>query len=180
MVTCISDLQCSPQAILENGQFPLRYCKWLLKCDGCYPLVTVDPGSILWRAFFFPSSLFQLDFKSWHGFNPYQIPIFFLSLFSFLPFFFPSFALLVFCPPLISSPHSPCLPSFYSFPIPFLSFLLLVSFFSSPFCCFSFSLSSHYFILLISSSFSLLSLSHCFFLALKFLSCFTSLPRGLL
>ena len=111
--------------------------------------------------------------------------LFFPSFFSLLHFFFP---LLFFCPPLISSSPFP-LPSFlfsfsYSFPIPFLSFLLLVSFFSSPFCFFSFSLSSLYFILLISSSFSP-PLSHCFcfcffFLALKFLSCFTSLPRGLL
>ena len=56
--------------------------------------------------------------------------------FSFLPFFFPSFALL------------------FSPPIFFVFFFI-----SSPFCFFSFSLFSLYFILLISSSFPLLSLS---------------------
>ena len=70
-----------------------------------------DPGSILWRAFFF----FFLFF-----FSPPLSP-----RLAFL--FFPSF----FCPPLISSSPFP-LPSFlfsfyYSFPIHFLSFLLLVS-----------------------------------------------------
>ena len=90
------------------------------------------------------------------------------------PSCFPSF----FCPPLISSspfPLSSFLFSFsYSFPIPFLSFSSL---FLSLVCCFSFSLSSLFFIHLISSSFSHpLSFSLfllCFFcLALKFLSCF--------
>ena len=81
-----------------------------------------------------------------------------------------------------------------SFPIPFFLLVLLLFFlvsffplfFSSPICCFSFSHSSLYFIFMISSSFSPpLSFSLLFFpfLALKslsFLSCFTSLPRGLL
>ena len=97
-----------------------------------YLLVSVDPGSILWRAFFlffcpspfFPPPLFQLDFKSWHGFNPYQIPIFFYHSFCFLPFFFPSFAL--FTPPFLSSsivflPFSLLFSFSYSFPIPFSS-----------------------------------------------------------
>ena len=121
-----------------------------------------DPRSILWRAFFFPPLFFS---------PPLSPRLAFL--------FFPSF----FCPPLISSSPFP-LPSFlfsfyYSFPIRFLSFLLLVS----PFCCFSFSLSYLSFIFLILPPFPPLSLSHSFcfcFLALKFLFCFTSLPRGML
>ena len=65
--------------------------------------------------------------------DPNFIPILFFFFSLFGSFFF------LFCPPLTFP-----LPSFffsfsYSFPIPF---LLLVSFFSSPFCCFSFSLSS--------------------------------------
>ena len=73
-----------------------------------------DPGSILWRAFFF------LFFSLLFFLSPPLSP-----RLAFL--FFPSF----FCPPLISSSPSP-LPSFlfsfyYSFPIRFLSFLLFVS-----------------------------------------------------
>ena len=78
-----------------------------------------------------PLSLFQLDFKSWHAFNPYQTP------------FFPSFALLFspsfFCPPLISSSPFP-MPSFlfsqsfssyflFFFPFLLLFFLSLLPFF---------------------------------------------------
>ena len=132
--------------------------------------------------FFFP----LLDFKSWHGFNPYQY--FFLSFFSFLPFFFPSFAL--FPPPFFPLLFFPSSNSFLPLSPVFLPFFFLLFFshsfssscflFSSPFCCFSVSLSSFYFV--ISSSFSL---PHCFyfclfFLAFKFLSCYTSLPRRLL
>ena len=125
--------------------------------NGCYSLVLVDIGSILWKAFF--PLLFQLVFKSWHGFNPYQISIFFPITLFFS--FFPS----CFCPPLISSSPFP-LPSFlhscsYSLSIPFLSFSssCFLFFFTflllfSPFCCFSFSLYSLSFNLLISSSFS--------------------------
>ena len=82
----------------------------------------MDPGSILWRALFF-SFFFSLSLSA-RWFNTYQIPILFLSSFSF----FPSLALFfsLFCPPLTFP-----LPSFffsfsYSFPI---LFLLLVSFF---------------------------------------------------
>ena len=85
---------------------------------------------------------------------------FFLSLFFFLPLLCTSFFSLLF---LFSSnfffPFS-CLPSFFISPILFPSFSSLIFvfffplFFSSPFCCFCFSLSSLYFILLISSSFS--------------------------
>ena len=112
-------------------------------------------GQLFYLFFFGPSSVFPpLSFsqtKSWHGFNPYQIPIFFSHSFSFLPFF-PSFALFpppFFYPPLISSSPFPLLSSFFlsPIPIPFLLFLLPVSFFlplsASPFCCFSFSLSSN-------------------------------------
>ena len=101
--------------------------------------MSVDPGSILWRAFLFPPllffflSLFQLDFKSWHGFNPYQIPIFFLPitlfLFPLLHFCF------LFCPPLIS--YSP-------FPLPSFIFFFLL-FFSHSFCFFFFFLFPFFF-----------------------------------
>ena len=99
-----------------------------------------DPGSILWRAsFFFSSPLSpRLAFLF--------LPPFYLSSNFFLPF-----------PPAF-------LPFFLStilFPFVFFLFLLLVS----PFCSFSFSLSSLYFIFLISSSFSSpLSFSFFFFL----------------
>ena len=154
-VACSSGLSVLPRPFQSNGPLPLCYCK----CS--YPLVPGDQGSILWRAFF--PSLFQLE--SWHGFNPYQIPIFSYHSFSFLTLIFRSFVLLspiLFYPPLISS--SPFLFSFsYSFPIRFPSCFL----FSSPF--------------FYSPDFFLLSLPYCFcFLALKFLSCFTSLPRGLI
>ena len=80
-------------------------------------------------------------------------------------------------------PLSPCLPSFfsfyYSFPIRFLSFLLLVSPFLLLFLLSFLPLFyfPDFFLLFLS-----LSHSFCFcffFLALKFLSCFTSLPWGL-
>ena len=138
-------------------------------------LVSVDPGLILYGEFFFLllfflpfsffPSLFQLDFKSWNGFNfQFFLPFLFSLLWtSFFPF--------LFCPLLISSSHFP-LPSFlffYSFSFLFFLYFFLVSFFplffSSPFCCFSFSLSSLYYILLIFSSFSSpLSLVVFFFL----------------
>ena len=141
--------------------------------------VSEDPGSILWRAFFFffcplfsSPSPFQLEFKSWHGFNTYQILIFFsITLFLFFPSFFPLLHLF-FCPPLLFLPPLfPCLPSFFSFsyffPIHFLSFSSSCFLFYFPICCFSFSLSSLFFILLISSSFSPpLSFSFfCFFVS---------------
>ena len=70
----------------------------------------------------FSPSFFQLDFKSWHGVNPWQIQILFpITLFLFFPYF-----ALLFSPPIFS----------------FSSSCLL---FSSPFCCFSFSLSSLFF-----------------------------------
>ena len=75
-----------------------------------------DPDSILWRAFFLFIYFFPFSFFFSSPLSPRL---------AFL--FFPSF----FCPPLISSSPFP-LPSFlfsfyYSFPIRFLSFLLLVS-----------------------------------------------------
>ena len=109
----------------------------------CYPLLSVDPGSILERAFFFffflssffpPPLLFLPLSLSARWFNTHQIQILFLSLFFFFSLFGSFF-------PFFSSSNFPLaflLFSFsYSFPIPF---LLLVCFFSSPFCCFSFSL----------------------------------------
>ena len=126
---------------------------------------------------FFLPSLFQLDFKSWHRFNLYQIPIY--SYHSFI------FFLLFFSPLFLSSSNffllvSPTfLPSFsFSYSFPFL-FLLLVSFFLL--LCFSFLRLFFY-----SPDYFLLSPSSLFLLFLfvfsrhKFLSCFTSLPRGLL
>ena len=105
----------------------------------------------------------------------------------FFPYFFPSLHFLFsspffFCPPLISSSPFP-LPSFFLlfFPIPFLSFsssCYLFSYLSAAFL----SLFPPFFIVLISSSFSpplsfsLFCFLLFFFLALNFLSCFTSLP----
>ena len=85
-------------------------------------------SSFFSRSSFISPSLFQLD-----GSDPNFIPILFFFFSLFGSFF------LLFCPPLTFP-----LPSFffsfsYSFPIPF---LLLVSIFLPPFCCFSFSLSS--------------------------------------
>ena len=117
----------------------------------------MDPGLILWRAssfflFFFPffsPSLFQLEFKSWHGFDPYQIPIFFpITLFLFFPSFFPSFFPLLFLSSsnvflpfspaflhllfLIFFSHSFSFFFFFLFLFPFFFlFLVLVSFFLS-------------------------------------------------
>ena len=52
----------------------------------------------------FSTSFFQLDFKSWHGVNLWQIPILFpITLF----LFFPSFALL-FSPPIFSFSSTSC------------------------------------------------------------------------
>ena len=83
--------------------------------------------------------------------------------------FFPSF----FCPPLISSSPFP-LPSFLFFFLLFFShsFFFFFYFLFPPFCSFSFSLSSLYFIFLISSSFSS-PLSFSFFFYLLFFSSLT-------
>ena len=96
-----------------------------------------DPGSILCRAFFF--FFFLIFFFSSH-LSPRL---------AFL--FFPSF----FCPPLISSSAFP-LPSFLFIFLLFFShsFAFFFYFLFPPFCSFSFSLSSLYFIFLISSNFS--------------------------
>ena len=118
-----------------------------------------DSGNFFFPSSFFFRSLFQLEFKSWYGFNPYQIPISFLKLLSFLPFSFPSFTLLFFLLFLSSSnfflPFSPAFLLFsfsYSFLFLFFLFLLLVSFFLSLSAAFL-SLFPPFFILLISSSF---------------------------
>ena len=137
----------------------------------------MDPGSILWRAFFSPPFFPPLSLSPWHGFNPYQNPIFFpITPFLFFPSFFPSFA--------FSSSFSPAfLPFFFILFFPFLFFFFFLFPFSSPFCCFSFSLSSLSFIHLISSSFPpplSFSLFFFVFLALKVLSFFTSLRGRLL
>ena len=91
-------------------------------------------------SFFFLSFLSSSSFfsslplsLSTRRFNTYQIPILFLSLVFFFSLF-GSFSF--FCPPLTLPLPSIFFSFSYSFPIPF---LLLVS---SPFCCFSFSLSS--------------------------------------
>ena len=87
--------------------------------------VSVDPGLILWRAFVFPPlPPHQLEFKSWHGFSPYKIQIYFPITHFFSSLLFPLLCasfflpLLFFGPPLIStSPFplfflSPCFPFF--------------------------------------------------------------------
>ena len=97
------------------------------------------------------------------GFDSVESFFFFFFFFSLLFFFSsplsPQLAFLFlpsfFCPPLIFSSPFPLLSFlfsfYYSFPIRFLSFFY---FLFPPFCSFSFSLSSLYFIFLISSSFS--------------------------
>ena len=130
---------------LGRSRVAARYLFANLKCNSRYPLqwTLVRFCADFFPSSFFPPSFFQLDFKSWNGFNPKQIPFFFVSLFFFsfllVSLFFPFF----FCPPLISSSPFP-LPSFFFlsyilFPIPFLYFSTSRFLFSSPFCCFSFS-----------------------------------------
>ena len=96
-------------------------------CQACkrncrYLLLSVDPG-ILWsvcfflfffvpHSFFF-SSLFQLDFRSWHGFNLYQTPIFFQSLIFFSSLLFPLFC--TFFPLLFLSSSNVFPPAFFPF-----------------------------------------------------------------
>ena len=130
----------------------------------------------------------------------FSITLFFLPF--FLPYFAPLFSFFFFVLFYCLLPLSPCLPSFlfsfsYSFPIPFLPpHSLSSSFFS----CFHFSslfppLLLRFFLsflpLFYSPDFFLLfpsSLSRCFCLCFSLLplnlffslSCFTSLPRGLL
>ena len=132
--------------MFSPGRFSVmirRYCK-LVSITASVSGPRFDSVESFFCLFFCPSSLFfpslfQLDFTSWHGFNPYQIPIFFYHSFSFLPFFFLPFAL--FSLPFLSSSNV-FLPFFPAF-LPFF-FLLFFShscfLFSSPFCCFSFSL----------------------------------------
>ena len=118
------------------------------------PLVSVDTGSILWRALFFflsliffcPSFFFvphffllslsaRLKVLAWVQSLP--DPYFFLSSFFFFTLLFPLFCIFApsfFCPPLMSPPSPPfSLPflfSFsYSFPFLFFLYLLLISFF---------------------------------------------------
>ena len=107
-------------------------------------------------------------FDSVESFFFFFFPLLFFSSSHLSPrlafLFFPSF----FCPPLISSSPSP-LPSFLFFFLLFFShsFSFFFYFLFPPFCCFSFSLSSLYFIFLISSSFSS-PLSFSFFLFFSF------------
>ena len=127
-------------------------------------------------SFVFPPSLLLLDFKSRHGFNPWQSPFHFFPITLFF-FFFPSYSycsILLFsspfCPPLICSyPFPFCFFSFFLSFLPFssLSFFVFLYFsfffllfFSSFSAAILFSLSFIYFILLLPS---LLSLSSCFF-----------------
>ena len=165
--------QCSPQAVFEYRPISIRYSK----CIGRYPLVSVDQGSILWRAtFFFVLFFFSLAFfKSWHGFSPCKSPLFFPITLFFLLFFFPS----IFHPFLSSSnfflPLFPCLPSLFLSPILFhsfssSSFFFFFSFlfrffplsFFFPFCCFTFLSSLHLLFSWLLPPFPLLSLSHLY------------------
>ena len=115
---------------------------------------------------------------------------FFFSFFFSFPFTSPSYSstCISFFPLLFLSssnfflPFPPAFLPFFFLPIRFLSSLLLVS----PFLLLFFlSFLPLFYFRDFFPPFPLLSLSHSFcfcffFLALKFLSCFTSLPRGLL
>ena len=90
-------------------------------------------------------SLFQLDFKSWHGFNPYQIPILFYHSFSFLPFFFSLFC--TFPPSFLSSSNV-----FLPFSPAFLPFFFLL-FFSHSYSFFFYFLFPFFLVLLFFLSF---------------------------
>ena len=124
-------IQCSPQALLAyRPDTPsLLQTYWPISLSinckriGRYPLVSVDPGSILWIFFFFflssffSPSLFQLD-------GTYQIPLYSYPLFLF-SLFGSIFSL--FCPPLTFP-----LPSFFFLSrilFPFHSFFLFPFFF---------------------------------------------------
>ena len=96
--------------------------------------------------FFFVPPLFSPLLSPGMGSIPTRSQFFYITLFLFFPSFFPR---LYFFPHLFLSssnfflPFSPaCLPSFFLSPILF-PLLFLFPFFSSPFCCFSFSLSSN-------------------------------------
>ena len=116
------------------------------------------PGSILVGSSFLSFLSHPLDFMSWHGFNPQQIPLFFLSLFFFSSLlfslfctsFFPSF----FCPPPPLSPRLTFFFLLFFFPFLFFLFYFLFPFFF-PFLLHSFPLfySPDFFLLLSSSLF---------------------------
>ena len=148
-----------------------------------------DPGSILGISFFFFPSTFlpspgMRSFPSRSQFFSYHAFLFFPSFFPLLHFFFsPPF----FFPPLISSSSNFFLPFSPAFPPSF----FLLFFFHSLLCFFTSCLLFFFpFLLLFFLSFLPLFYSHDFFLlsssslflvlALKFLSYFKSLPRGLL
>ena len=169
-------------------------------------LMSVDPGSILWRATFFVSCFFffslQLDISPHMGLIPGNAHFFRITLLFFLPFFSPlcynSFLFLFFlfffsffCPSLISS--SPfALPSFLS-PLLFfllilflpLFFLLLSAAFLSlfpPFLLFSWFL-PHFAHLSVTCFFFLLTLQLFFFssrptIIFFFLKCISPLCQG--
>ena len=117
--------------------------------------------------FFFPLFL-SARVKSWHGFNPYQNPIFFLSL-----FYFSSLLFSIFCnsffPPFLSSSNFflPFSPAFLPFSFSY-SFLSSSCFLFFPYLLLFF-LSFLPFFYSISSSFSP-PLSFSLFLFLFFLS----------
>ena len=135
---------CDNHAVFSPGCFrvAVHYSFGIVSISNLKPLVSVDPGLILWRGcflLFFPS-LLQLD---WHGFNSQHFtpPItLFLSFSLFCTSFFP---LLFLSSSNLFFPFSP--PSFlffsYSFPIPFVLlvpfFLPLSAAFRSPFPVYS-------------------------------------------
>ena len=120
--------------------------------------MSLDPGSILWRATCFPLPLWVQSLEE---------PTFFSITLFFLPFFFPFlhfFFPLLFCPTLLFLPPPFPLPSFpfyfsYSFPIPFLhphsfSYFLYFFFFVSFFPLFFLPLSAAFLLSLSSICYS--------------------------
>ena len=116
--------------------------------------MSLDPGSILWRATFFPSAfLSSIFFPFLLSFSLTSVlvwaqslaePTFFLSFIFFFPsfisllytYFFPSFFVLQFLPPLIPMPSFLCFfLLLYSYS--FFSSIFFVYFFVFPFLLFS-------------------------------------------
>ena len=144
---------CDNHAVFSPGRFrvAVHYSFGIVSISNLKPLVSVDPGLILWRAFFllFFPSLLQLDFKPWHGFNSqhftppppppphHSLSFFLFSLFwtSFFPLLFLSSSnlFLPFSPPSFLSPI--LFPFLFFFLFPF--FLPLSAAFRSPFPVYS-------------------------------------------
>ena len=159
--------------------------------------MSVGPGLILWRAFFFPLLFFffsplsfSLSLTPGMGSIPTRTQFFSYHSFSFLPYFFPSFVLLFFpsfvCRTLISSSPSPLLPYLRSFFLsPILSFSYSGFLFFFPFLLLFFLFLPFFyspdFFLLFPSSLFLIAFVLCFsFSPLNFFLYSPLLRRGLL